>query len=122
EFPKMKSCLILFREESRPPRLLTWPLVFLGAGAVWFGSRKAPEMVLFTVYALAGGLCAIFLLEFVAVAIEVTGTEVHFNILPFYRQRIEIANIQHWGLGPIIARPVFRPAFPGDRPSTVLNW
>jgi hypothetical protein len=54
---------VLFREASRPPRLLTWPLVLLGAWAV----ATAPEPAVFAVFVFAVALCTLLLLEFVAV-------------------------------------------------------
>lgn len=93
----MKSSLVLAHEEFRPPRLLTWPLVFLGAGIV--GSAVVRELhwteqtVFFIV--LGAALCAVLLLEFVAVVIEVRETEIRFSVAPLYRRTIIIANIEH---------------------------
>lgn len=95
----MKPSPILSREESRPPRLLTWPLVFLGSGVVVSASGGRlfeTHPGLFALYVFVGAFCTLVVLEFVAVAIEVTETEVRFCIAPFYRRRIAIANIQHW--------------------------
>lgn len=89
---------ILFLEESRPPRALTWTLVVLGAGAVAGadgGLRLSPPSLL-TFFAVAGGLCTILLLEFVAITLKVTDTEVQFSISPFYRRRALISDIQDW--------------------------
>ena len=89
---------ILFLEESRPPRALTWTLVVLGAGAVAGadgGLHLSPPSLL-TFFAVVGGLCTILLLEFVAISLEVTDTEVRFSIMPFYRRRALISDIQDW--------------------------
>ncbi|HEY7404466.1 MAG TPA: hypothetical protein VIB39_13150 [Candidatus Angelobacter sp.] len=94
----MQNLPMLYREESRPPRLLTWPLVFLGVGViVATNSRELfqSQPALFALYVFAGGLVTVFLLEFVVVAIEVTGTEVRFSISPFYIRRIMVADILH---------------------------
>ena len=95
----MKNSPILFREESKPPRLLTWPLVLLVAGAIAAArSREIPatQPALFPLYVVAAVFCTVLLLEFIAVTIEVTESEVLFCISPFYKRRIVIANIQHW--------------------------
>ena len=89
----MQNSPILFREESKPPRLLTWLVVFLAAGAVtWAGGRNPGQLA---VYVYAGALCAVLFLELVSVFVEVTATEVLFCISPFYQRRIVIAEIQH---------------------------
>jgi hypothetical protein len=97
--PLMKSSPILFREESRPPRLLTWPLVFLCAAVIASSSpqwlHEMPQIVLISIV-LGGTLCALLLLEFVALVIEVRATEVQFSFAPFYQRRLVTANIQHW--------------------------
>jgi hypothetical protein len=70
----------------------------LGAGAVAGadgGLRLSPPSLL-TFLAVAGGLCTILLLEFVAVSLEMTDTEVRFSITPFYRRRALISDIQDW--------------------------
>ena len=84
----MNPSSILYHEEFRPPRLLTWPLVFLGAGAVGLPTDTGLHKItpnLF--YILAGACCVVLLLEFVAVTLEVTATEIEFRISPFYRQK-----------------------------------
>lgn len=95
---QMKSSLILFREESRPPRLLTWSLLLLGAGAVASAGAQEVhgtqrEVLVFVVIGVA--LCAAVLLEFLTVAVEVSETELRFSFTPFYRKRITIADIAH---------------------------
>lgn len=95
----MKSSPILFREESRLPRLLTWPLVFLGAGViatVGVGGLHGMQQSLFTLIVLGAVLSVLLLLEFVALVIEVRQNEVRFSFAPFYNRRIITANIQHW--------------------------
>jgi hypothetical protein len=70
----MKNGPILFLEESRTPRPLTWTLVVLGAGAIadTDGRLSAQQPSLFVLYVIAGSLAAILLLEFVAISVEVT--------------------------------------------------
>jgi hypothetical protein len=96
----MKSFSILYREESRPPRFLTWPLVFVVAGVMAsVVGRELDERQpgAFTFLVFAGvAVCTVLLLEFVAVGVAVTTTEVRFCFSPFYQRRIVIADIQHW--------------------------
>jgi hypothetical protein len=95
----MRSSLILFREESRPPRLLTWSLVLLGAGVVTSaGVRElhGTQREVFTFVVLGTALCVAILLEFLAVVLEVRETEVRYSFTPFYRRRIVIADIEDW--------------------------
>ena len=94
----MKEPSILFREVSRPPRLLTWPLVLIGAGAVATAPGRSmgeSEQGVFAVIVFTGALCTLLLLEFVAVVVEVTETEVRFSVFPFYLRRAPVANIEH---------------------------
>lgn len=96
--PEMKNGPILFLEESRPPRPLTWALVVLGGGTIagadsgWNG----PQPTMFSLYVIAGALLTILLLEFVAISVEVTTSHVQFFFAPFYRRRVAISDIQHW--------------------------
>ena len=83
----------IFREESRPSRFLTWPIIFLGAVVVFANGKNAT--VLSALYVFAGALLTVLLLEFMAVTLEVTEKEVRFSA-PFYRRKIPIAGIRHW--------------------------
>lgn len=94
----MKSSHILFREEYRPPRLLTWSVVLIGASAVVSaGFRELPgaQPGLFALIILGAALSGIILLEFIALVIEVSELEVCFSVTPFYRRRMVIADIKH---------------------------
>jgi len=110
----MQNSSILYREESRPPRLLTWPVVLGVAGVIALtGGRELHERQPggFTFLLFAGvTLSVVLLLEFVAVAVAVTETEVRFSFSPFYQRRIVIADIQHWEV-----RTYVSPASPSAR-------
>lgn len=77
---------------------MTWMLVVLGAGAIadTDGSLSAHQPSLYLLYVIAGSLLTILLLEFVAIALEVTTSHVQFSFSPFYRRRVAICDIQHW--------------------------
>ena len=97
--PLMKNSLVLFREQSRLPRLLTWPLVLLCAGVIASSSLQwlhGMPTIVFMSMVIGGTLCVLFLLELVALVLEVRDTEVRFSFAPFYRRRFNTANIQHW--------------------------
>jgi hypothetical protein len=68
----------------------------MGAGVVATAPdrslRVEPAVFAFFVFAVA--LCTLFLLEFVAVVIEVTEMEIRFSVLPFYLRRFPVANVQ----------------------------
>jgi len=108
----MKSTPVLYWEGYKPPRLLTWPLVFVAAGAIAWAGDRGPVVVMLCV---SGVLCALLLLEFTGVAVEVTEAEVRFCILPFYERIILISDIQHWevrtyeSLAPVWSRYSWRP-------------
>jgi hypothetical protein len=94
----MKRSLVLFREESRLPRLITWPLVLIGAGALsWAaGSMDNMERKLFLVAVIGAVPWVLLSLEFFLPVIEVRETELRFSFLPFYRRRVSISDIEHW--------------------------
>lgn len=94
----MKNGPILFLEETRPPRPLTWALVVLSAATIAGadGRIDAPQPSIFTLIVIAGALFTILLLEFIAVSVEVTTSYVQFSFSPFYWRRVAIADIQHW--------------------------
>lgn len=94
----MKSGPILYLEESRPPRVLTWTLVVLAACTIATadGNWSAPQPTIFTLYVIAGALCTLLLLEFVAISITVTPAEVRFSFSPVHRRRFAIADIRQW--------------------------
>jgi hypothetical protein len=94
----MKTSLIFFREETRPSRWLTWPVVMVGVGAITFGGQGFSDSQQSTFrFVLVGGvLCALVLLELVALVLEVREMEVRFYLAPFYCRRIATANILRW--------------------------
>jgi hypothetical protein len=104
----MNRSTVLFHEESRPSRFLTWPVVFFAAlvVAAGLGSLRGvqPDVIIFVV--LGAVLCVLLLLEFVALVIEVRESEVRFSFAPFYRRKIMTANIQRW----VIKTYRFQPA------------
>ena len=74
-------------------------MVFLSAGVIataCAGGLRGTQQSVFLLIILAIALCALLLLEFVALVVEVRETEVQFSFEPFYRRRIITANIQHW--------------------------
>ena len=109
---------ILFHEEYRPPRPLTWMLVLISAGAVAGadGRWREPQPSMLTFFVVAGALCVLLVLEFVAIGVEVTETEVLFRFAPFYLRRIAIADIRHWEV-----RTYFLPS-PGFYYRRTYSW
>lgn len=95
----MKTGPILFLEESRPPRPLTWSLVVLAVGAIvdTDGKLSAEQPTLYVLYVIAGSLLTILFLEFVAISVEVTLVPrpiLHFAVLP-----AKSSDFEHLGLG-----------------------
>lgn len=94
----MKTSHILFHEESRPPRFLTWPLVFLGTVVVaskTIEGRPEIQRSVLTILAVCVALSVICFLEFLAVVVEVDENEVRFSVSPLYRRKVLTADIQH---------------------------
>jgi hypothetical protein len=69
-----------------------------------------PAVFAFFVFAVA--LCTLLLLEFVAVVIEVTASEIRFSVFPFYLRSIPVVNVQ---------RSEAR-TYPSPNPNALRTW
>jgi len=92
----MKTSNTLFREECGLPRLLTWSLVLIGAGAIaWAGgaglSNAQQKLLLAIVIGTTPWVLLLF--ESLRSVIEVDDAEVRFSFTPFYRRRFAIGDI-----------------------------